>query len=109
MSMLLAITLPRFRALFIIFSRHPGGQRKCVGDQFAIMESIVTLAMLVRRFEFELAVKPEEVGFFTGATIHTRNGLPMRVRKRCLPRASTGDQETFEEESVSTPGKAVPA
>lgn len=60
------------------------------------MESIVTLAMLIRRFEFELAIKPEEVGFFTGATIHTRNGLPMRVKKRCLSK----DKESLEKESV---------
>ena len=32
-----------------------GGQRKCVGDQFALFESIVTLAMVCRRFDFELA------------------------------------------------------
>lgn len=59
-----------------------GGQRKCVGDQFALMESVVTLAVLLRRFDFKLAVPPEQVGFFTGATIHTRNGLPMYVTRR---------------------------
>ncbi len=38
-----------------------GGARKCVGDQFALMEATVSMAMLVRRFTFELAVPPEKV------------------------------------------------
>lgn len=31
-----------------------GGPRKCVGDQFALMEAVVALAVTVRGFEFEL-------------------------------------------------------
>jgi cytochrome P450 len=30
-----------------------GGARKCVGDQFATMESTVSLAMVLRRFDFD--------------------------------------------------------
>jgi len=74
-----------------------GGSRKCVGDDFAYLESCVTLAMVLRRFEFDF---PEElkggeveygehpmdlqhpVGMRTGATIHTRQGLKMKVRRR---------------------------
>lgn len=86
-----------------------GGQRKCVGDQFALMESVVTLSMLIRRFEFELTIKPDEVGFYTGATIHTRNGLPMRVKKRVLPGTSAeGGGEASKSKSVQT-GSAVAA
>ena len=51
-----------------------GGQRKCVGDQFALFESIVTLAMVCRRFDFELDASKhpnDECGMTTGATIHT--------------------------------------
>eukprot|EP01036_Dinobryon_divergens_P029748 gene29748-38888_t len=58
------------------------GPRKCVGDQFACMEAAVTLAMLIKRFDFSLAIKPEDVGIYTGATIHTRNGLMMKISKR---------------------------
>jgi cytochrome P450 family 97 subfamily B polypeptide 3 len=65
-----------------------GGTRKCVGDQFAMLESVVALAMLLRRLDFKLACRPEEVGMATGATIHTKNGLPMvvtpRIRERVL-------------------------
>lgn len=62
-----------------------GGSRKCVGDQFATLEATVTLAMLMRRFEFDFVGAPSDVGMKTGATIHTRNGLIMRPRKRVLP------------------------
>lgn len=79
-----------------------------MGDQFALMETAVTLSMLIRRFEFDLAIKPEEVGFFTGATIHTRNGLPMRVRKRVFE--STGEgQEMSGKASPQAKSRAVPA
>lgn len=77
-----------------------GGARKCVGDDFALLEASVTLAVVLRRFEFEF--DPEKqvgmmpidehprhlnhpVGMKTGATIHTRNGLHMIVKKRTLP------------------------
>ena len=47
-----------------------------------MFEATVCLAMLTRRFNFELATKPEEVGLTTGATIHTVNGLKMTISKR---------------------------
>lgn len=68
------------------------------------MESIVTLSMLIRRFDFELTVKPEEVGFYTGATIHTRHGLPMQVKKRVFANGAA-----TQEEVVEAPGSAVTA
>ena len=59
-----------------------GGIRKCVGDQFALMEATVALIMVLSKFSFELATAPEEVGMATGATIHTANGLKCYVKKR---------------------------
>lgn len=64
-----------------------GGARKCVGDQFAVVEAAVALAVLLRRFEFSFPEEkgprgPEGVGMATGATIHTANGLNLRVRRR---------------------------
>ncbi|GLC58319.1 hypothetical protein PLESTB_001346100 [Pleodorina starrii] len=67
-----------------------GGARKCVGDQFALFEATVAMAMLLRRFEFRIEGPPEKVGMATGATIHTANGLHMRVSRRRVPPG--GDQ-----------------
>ena len=65
--------------------------------QFAYLESCVTLAMVLRRFEFDFPERlgkgevgydehpknlSHPVGMRTGATIHTRQGLKMNVRKR---------------------------
>ncbi|CAB9509766.1 Psoralen synthase (Fragment) [Seminavis robusta] len=57
-----------------------GGARKCVGDQFAMMEAVVTMSMVLKKHDFTFAIPPEEVGMQTGATIHTMNGLQMTVR-----------------------------
>lgn len=75
------------------------GERKCVGDQFALLEASVSVVMMLRRFEFELAmpngpVNPEKldpnnpdksigmVGMKSAATIHTATGLFCRVKER---------------------------
>jgi len=59
-----------------------GGSRKCVGDQFALLEGAVALAMLVRRFDFRLAMPVEDVKLTTGATIHTTDGLYVTAHPR---------------------------
>lgn len=58
-----------------------GGARKCVGDQFAMMEAVCTLATLMNKYDFAFEGSPDDVGMQTGATIHTMNGLKMRPRK----------------------------
>ncbi|CAL5220979.1 g3089 [Coccomyxa viridis] len=65
-------------ALYIPFS---GGPRKCVGDQFALMEAVIALAVLLKRFDFRM-VPNQDIGMTTGATIHTQNGLFMTVKER---------------------------
>lgn len=62
-----------------------GGPRKCVGDLFATFETITAVAMLVRRFNFELAKGAPPVDMTTGATIHTTAGLHMTVTHRTKP------------------------
>eukprot|EP00250_Pteridium_aquilinum_P001234 c11442_g1_i1 orf=695-2461(-) len=62
-----------------------GGPRKCVGDMFATFETITAVAVLVRRFNFELAKGAPPVGMVTGATIHTSDGLKMTVTHRVIP------------------------
>ncbi len=58
-----------------------GGPRKCVGDQFALMEAVVALAVALKRYDF--TPQPgHDPGMTTGATIHTKNGLYMIVSRR---------------------------
>ncbi|CAK9176474.1 unnamed protein product [Ilex paraguariensis] len=59
-----------------------GGPRKCVGDQFALMESTVALAMLLQKFDVELKGSPESVELVTGATMHTKSGLWCKLKRR---------------------------
>lgn len=73
-----------------------GGARKCIGDEFATLEATVTLAMVLRRYDFEFdkskgtteeimgePFKLEHpVGMRSGATIHTRKGLHLIIKKR---------------------------
>lgn len=65
-------------ARYIPFS---GGPRKCVGDQFALMEAVVALAVLLKQFDFQL-VPGQTINMTTGATIHTTDGLYMTVQER---------------------------
>ncbi|KAK2983736.1 hypothetical protein RJ640_024089 [Escallonia rubra] len=58
-----------------------GGPRKCVGDQFALLEAIVALAIFLQHMNFEL-VPGQTISMTTGATIHTTNGLYMKVAER---------------------------
>ncbi|CAL5404011.1 unnamed protein product [Camellia sinensis] len=79
-----------------------GGPRKCVGDMFATFENVVAVTMLVRRFNFQLALgappcgpslqttlfadsSNQTVEMTTGATIHTTQGLKMTVTRRMEP------------------------
>ncbi|KAK8507483.1 hypothetical protein V6N13_141506 [Hibiscus sabdariffa] len=62
-----------------------GGPRKCVGDMFASFEAVVAVAMLVRRFNFQMALGAPPVEMTTGATIHTTQGLQMTVTRRMKP------------------------
>jgi beta-ring hydroxylase len=59
-----------------------GGKRKCVGDQFALFESVVALATLLRRFDFARPADAPPVGMTTGATIHTTQGLYLTATPR---------------------------
>uniref|UniRef100_A0A0G4GBB2 Cytochrome P450 n=1 Tax=Chromera velia CCMP2878 TaxID=1169474 RepID=A0A0G4GBB2_9ALVE len=73
-----------------------GGQRKCVGDQFAYMEATICLATVLHQFDFELAKPAEEVGMKTGATIHTKTGLTMRLRPRAVTAAAASQHSAGE-------------
>lgn len=42
----------------------------------------MALALLLQKFDVELRGPPESVELVTGATIHTKNGLWCKLRKR---------------------------
>mmetsp|Transcript_16455 Transcript_16455/g.53748 ORF Transcript_16455/g.53748 Transcript_16455/m.53748 type:complete len:622 (+) Transcript_16455:64-1929(+) len=66
-----------------------GGKRKCIGDQFAVFEATITLAMLMRRFDFALNKDAPNVKMETGATIHTSEGLLLDVSPRAFAPPTT--------------------
>ncbi|KAJ8426577.1 hypothetical protein Cgig2_001246 [Carnegiea gigantea] len=72
--LLFLLVCPSGRARFIPFS---GGPRKCVGDQFALLEAIVALAILLQHMNFEL-VPDQDITMTTGATIHTTNTVSIQ-------------------------------
>ena len=63
---------------FIPFS---GGPRKCVGDQFALMEAVTAMAVVLKNFDITM-VPNQDPGMTTGATIHTLNGLFVTIKER---------------------------
>ncbi|CAI5478948.1 unnamed protein product [Closterium sp. Yama58-4] len=68
-----------------------GGPRKCVGDQFALMESTVALAMILRHFNVRLDGPPEDTEMVMGATMHTKSGLWCRLTPRENKGAAAAD------------------
>lgn len=58
--------------LFARFIPFSGGPRKCVGDQFALLEAIVALAIVIQKMDIQL-VADQKISMTTGATIHTTN------------------------------------
>lgn len=78
-----------------------GGSRKCVGDQFAMMESISTICLILQKFDLELDIAPEKVGMRTGATIHTENGLMMKIKARQT--APKSEEKPEMEETKNSP------
>lgn len=79
-----------------------GGARKCIGDQFALFEATIAMAMLLQKFTFRLAVPPERVGMATGATIHTANGMLMSVQHRQQPQQGSGGAQQSAPKAVET-------
>lgn len=55
------------------------GPRQCIGDNFAKLEGVLALAVMLRDFDFEL-LDPARVLPEASITLRPRNGIPMRVR-----------------------------
>jgi cytochrome P450 len=57
-----------------------GGPRTCIGQNFAMMESVIIVAMLARSYRFEAC--RNEVVPHAGIALRIKGGLPMRLHKR---------------------------
>ena len=60
-----------------------GGPRVCIGERFAMMEGILVLATILRRFRLEMA-GPDPVPF-PSITLRPEGGPIMRVTRRSAP------------------------
>jgi len=58
-----------------------GGPRLCIGNSFALMEMQFVLAMMVRRYTFEL-IPNQQIEMNPLITLRPRYGIKMKVRKR---------------------------
>ena len=68
-----------------------------MGDQFALMEAIIAVAVVLQQFDVELT-PGQQIGMTTGATIHTTNGLHMNVSSR----KHTDSQQALQHEAVAS-------
>ncbi len=68
----------RHKFAFIPFG---GGPRQCIGNDFALMEGVLTLAMVSQRFELNLApgarIEPK-----MSSTLRPRYGVPVTLKQR---------------------------
>ena len=57
------------------------GPRQCIGEPFALLELVLVVAAIARRFRLTLA-RPGPVAPEPLVTLRPRGGLPMRVAQR---------------------------
>ena len=71
-----------FSTAYIPFA---GGNRNCIGQNLARLEASVSMAILLRRFEFTIPDDKldREPAFETAITMQYTEGLPMNVSRRC--------------------------
>ena len=75
----------RHRYAYLPFGNGP---RVCLGNHFATMEAQLALAVLLRRYRFELLGEDEPE---PTATLRPKHGIRVRVRRRIHAQASVGE------------------
>jgi len=55
-----------------------GGRRRCIGEHFALMEGVTVLALLMRRFRFELS-PDQSIIPAPAVTLRPKNGIRARI------------------------------
>jgi cytochrome P450 len=81
------------------------GPRVCIGNHFAMMEAVLILATIARRYR--LSVEPgQTLELLPSITLRPKHGLRMRVRARdidTIPEMGTGGVSLDEDRSESSP------
>ena len=91
----LAARLPRFA-----YMPFGGGPRVCIGDRFAMMEAVLILATVARRYQLE-RISDDEIVPFPSITLRPEGGVRMKVSKRQpMP---IGRRETVGDDLRETP------
>jgi cytochrome P450 len=91
----LAARLPRFA-----YMPFGGGPRVCIGDRFAMMEAVLILATVARRYRLE-RISDDEIVPFPSITLRPEGGVPMKVsRRQPMP---IGRRETVGDDLRETP------
>ena len=62
-----------------------GGPRVCIGNAFAMMEAVLVLVTLARRFEFS-TVDDRPLALVPTVTLRPKRGVPLRLRRRSASR-----------------------
>jgi cytochrome P450 len=93
----LAVRLPRFA-----YMPFGGGPRICIGDRFAMMEAVLILATIARRFRLE-RVSDTEVVPFPSITLRPEGGVWMKLSRRLPLTVPPG--EPAESELRETPAR----
>ncbi|KAF9208174.1 hypothetical protein BGZ49_009571 [Haplosporangium sp. Z 27] len=58
------------------------GPRTCLGQQFATIEAVTIMSMLLQKFTFELVDPNQEPAYLPALTLPMVTGLPVRVKRR---------------------------
>ncbi|KAF8986269.1 hypothetical protein BGZ46_006891 [Entomortierella lignicola] len=58
------------------------GPRTCLGQQFATIEAITIMSMLMQKFTFELVEPNTEPAYLPSLTLPMHHGLPVRIKHR---------------------------
>ena len=75
---------PENKKKHIPFSYIPfgGGPRLCIGNNFAMMEMQLIIAMIFQKYKFELVTDKDSIDIQPMITLRPKNGIRVKVRKR---------------------------
>jgi cytochrome P450 len=73
-----------FRKKLPRFAYYPfgGGPRICIGNRFAMMEAMLMLATMIRRFDVECLTPEEEVKLVASVTLRPKDGIRVKLHER---------------------------